>query len=124
MNYMLQGVVNGGTGADAKLSDIIAGGKTGTGIANDDHWFVGFVPQYSLAVWHGGGEKDNYSPELFRRIFEGIDLDEKINYPVSGHVVQQVYCVESGKKASAKCGKLDMGYYLDTFNPGVCDIHK
>ena len=49
---MLEGVVQGGTGTAAQLDRPVAG-KTGTSQDSADLWFVGFVPQYSTAVWVG-----------------------------------------------------------------------
>ncbi|MEM7771347.1 MAG: penicillin-binding protein 1A [Cyanobacteria bacterium P01_A01_bin.37] len=58
LNQMLQGVVNQGTGTSARL-DRPAAGKTGTTSSERDIWFVGYVPQLSVAVWVGN---DDYSP--------------------------------------------------------------
>ena len=54
INTMLQGVVQDGTGQQAKLLDRATAGKTGT---TDDRlaaWFVGYTPNMSAAVWVGG----------------------------------------------------------------------
>lgn len=48
----LQGVINQGTATSAKL-DRPAAGKTGTTSSQRDIWFVGYVPQLSVAVWAG-----------------------------------------------------------------------
>ncbi|MEW9676935.1 PBP1A family penicillin-binding protein [Lentibacillus sp. L22] len=63
---MLKTVVASGTGTQANIPGIPVAGKTGTtNIPNDikdqyglgdgvlDSWFVGYTPQYSLAVWTG-----------------------------------------------------------------------
>ncbi|HEX6702769.1 MAG TPA: transglycosylase domain-containing protein [Gaiellaceae bacterium] len=49
----LQGVVTGGTGTGAALSDREAAGKTGTAENFQDAWFCGFVPQLVTCVWVG-----------------------------------------------------------------------
>ncbi|MFP4318246.1 MAG: transglycosylase domain-containing protein [Phormidium sp.] len=54
----LQGVINQGTATSAKL-DRPAAGKTGTTSSQRDIWFVGYVPQLSVAVWAG---HDNNMP--------------------------------------------------------------
>lgn len=57
----LEGVVNGGTGKQAKLTiDQVAVGKTGTTDDSKDSWFVGFTPQLCCAFWLGE-RVDNYS---------------------------------------------------------------
>lgn len=54
----LQGVINQGTATNAKLGRPAAG-KTGTTSSERDIWFVGYVPQLSVAVWAG---HDNNMP--------------------------------------------------------------
>lgn len=51
---VLTGVVTGGTGTRAQLSDERpAAGKTGTSQGYGNAWFVGYTPQLSTAVWMG-----------------------------------------------------------------------
>ena len=52
VNFILQGVVDGGTGTGADIGRPVAG-KTGTTQANGDAWFVGYTPGLSTAVWMG-----------------------------------------------------------------------
>lgn len=54
----MQAVVTGGTGKAAYFGRPAAG-KTGTTSSERDIWFVGFVPQLSVAVWAGN---DDYTP--------------------------------------------------------------
>lgn len=58
INSALQGVINNGTARAAQLGRPAAG-KTGTTSSERDIWFVGYVPQLSVAVWMGN---DNYRP--------------------------------------------------------------
>lgn len=58
MNWMLQGVVQGGTGRNAALGRPVAG-KTGTSERDRDLWFVGYIPQLATGVWMGN---DDSSP--------------------------------------------------------------
>jgi membrane peptidoglycan carboxypeptidase len=59
LNEVLRGVVNNGTGTEAQLSDgRPVAGKTGTTSDFRDAWFVGYVPQLSVAIWIGN---DDYS---------------------------------------------------------------
>lgn len=57
VNSTLQTVVQSGTGVAAQIGRPAAG-KTGTTSSERDVWFVGYVPQLSVAVWAGN---DNYS---------------------------------------------------------------
>ncbi|MGK7891791.1 MAG: transglycosylase domain-containing protein [Leptolyngbyaceae cyanobacterium] len=58
LTEMLEGVINGGTGRRASLGRPAAG-KTGTTSSERDIWFLGYVPQMSVAVWIGN---DDYRP--------------------------------------------------------------
>lgn len=51
--YMMNQVVNHGTGTRARLKDREAAGKTGTTSAARDAWFIGFTADYVTGVWMG-----------------------------------------------------------------------
>ena len=53
MSYMLRGVIWRGTGYEAHTLPPPIAGKTGTTNAYTDAWFIGFCPEYSIAVWIG-----------------------------------------------------------------------
>jgi penicillin-binding protein 1A len=59
MSWMLQDVVNDGTGRPAQLFDRQVAGKTGTSDQARDLWFVGYIPQLVTGVWLGN---DDNSP--------------------------------------------------------------
>ncbi len=52
-NWLLQGVVQEGTGHPASALGLTAAGKTGTSNDNKDVWFVGMTPNIITAVWMG-----------------------------------------------------------------------
>ena len=56
--WMLEGVVQNGTGGPAALSDRAVAGKTGTSENVRDLWFIGYIPQVVTGVWLGND--DNY----------------------------------------------------------------
>ncbi|MDB9312433.1 penicillin-binding protein 1A [Spirulina sp. CS-785/01] len=58
LTAVLKGVINEGTATKAQIGRPAAG-KTGTTTSERDVWFVGYVPQLSVAVWIGN---DNYRP--------------------------------------------------------------
>lgn len=60
---VMQSVINGGTGKLAQIGRPAAG-KTGTTSSERDVWFVGYVPQLSVAIWIG--RDDN------RRLASGV----------------------------------------------------
>ncbi|TVQ92741.1 MAG: hypothetical protein EA397_06185 [Deltaproteobacteria bacterium] len=56
-NWLLQNVINTGTGYDAKRElGLKLGGKTGTSQDYKDTWFVGFSPDVLTATWVGFDE--------------------------------------------------------------------
>ena len=60
MLYMLQNVINGGTGGRLRYSfglQMPLGGKTGTTQNNSDTWFMGFTPDLVAGCWVGGEER-------------------------------------------------------------------
>ncbi len=56
MNFMLNKVVEEGTGKRAMLEGIRAAGKTGTTNAYRDAWFVGFTGNLVAGVWFGNDD--------------------------------------------------------------------
>jgi penicillin-binding protein 1A len=50
---LLQSVVRVGTGTRAQVPGEVIAGKTGTTEGYGDAWFVGWSPQYTVAVWVG-----------------------------------------------------------------------
>ena len=54
---ILQGVVKSGTAQRAQLGEVPVAGKTGTTENYGDAWFVGWTPQYTVAVWVGYPKK-------------------------------------------------------------------
>ncbi|MBM6592402.1 transglycosylase domain-containing protein [Microvirga pudoricolor] len=56
MNFMMNKVVEEGTGKRALLDGIKAAGKTGTTNAYRDAWFVGFTGNLVASVWYGNDD--------------------------------------------------------------------
>lgn len=90
LNQVLRGVIDGGTGKNAAIARPAAG-KTGTTSSERDVWFVGYVPQLSVAVWVGN---DNYrslgkgitgggqAAPIWRQFMEHALKDEPVeNFP-------------------------------------------
>lgn len=61
MDFMLERVINHGTGAGARRMgfDRPAAGKTGTTNQDHDAWFAGFTPNLLAVVWTGFDQKDS-----------------------------------------------------------------
>lgn len=125
MNNLLRRVANvGGTGEEAYLENAYVAGKTGTGESDDGHWFVGTVPQYSCAVWHGGHTARNASPAVFHNIMQEMSLDPNADYPWCNGVEERAYCEASGKLPSSGCTKVDIGYYPTGSKIEICREHQ
>ncbi|RUP12090.1 MAG: penicillin-binding protein, partial [Methylobacterium sp.] len=56
MNFMLNKVVEEGTGKRAQLEGVKVAGKSGTTNAYRDAWFVGYTGNYVGAVWFGNDD--------------------------------------------------------------------
>ncbi len=85
MTWMLEDVVQNGTGRRARLGRPVAG-KTGTSEERRDLWFIGYIPQLVTGVWLGN---DNSKPtagasstaaqawhNFMAQIVEGIPVEE------------------------------------------------
>ncbi|MEA1991799.1 MAG: PBP1A family penicillin-binding protein [Thermodesulfobacteriota bacterium] len=57
MVHLLRGVIQEGTGRNARALGIPAGGKTGTTDNCRDAWFIGFTPEVVATVWVGREDK-------------------------------------------------------------------
>ncbi len=85
MTWMLQGVVESGTGRRAQLGRPVAG-KTGTSEEIRDLWFIGFIPQLVTGVWLGNDDSRPTAGasstaaqawhNFMARIVEGMPVEE------------------------------------------------
>jgi penicillin-binding protein 1A len=62
VTWMLENVVNSGTGRPAQLDRGVAG-KTGTSDESRDLWFIGYIPQLVTGVWLGNDDNAPTSGE-------------------------------------------------------------
>ncbi len=84
--WMLEGVVNGGTGGAAALPDREVAGKTGTSEEARDLWFIGYIPQAVTGIWLGNDNNDPtwgssssaaYSwGEFMQKVVEGMPIEK------------------------------------------------
>lgn len=84
--YMMNQVVEDGSGKRARLADREAAGKTGTTQAARDAWFIGFTADYVAGVWMGyddntpltgvtgGGLPAAIWRETMTRVHEGLPV--------------------------------------------------
>jgi penicillin-binding protein 1A len=100
MSSMLWSVVNSGTGTAANVPGLDVVGKTGTtnfdektiaqfgypSDATNDSWFVGYTPQYTMAVWTGypqngpgnymEGSTTKISQQMFKVMMQTFGTDQ------------------------------------------------
>ncbi len=142
MNNLLANVITNGTGVNAKLSNSVAAGKTGTTDDDYDRWFVGYTPYYSCAVWYGFDYNHTINPAtgtspavpLWQAVMEQLheNLEPKDWFtPATSSVVKVSYCRDSGKLASDACrvdirgSRVLTGSYLAEDMPNeVCTMHQ
>ena len=86
--YMMNQVVDSGTGTRARLKDRPVAGKTGTTSESRDAWFIGFTADYVAGVWMGyddnkplagvtgGGLPADIWHEVMTRISEGTPVND------------------------------------------------
>jgi len=95
MSYMLQGVIERGTGAGAAdmVNDTALAGKTGTTDKYTDAWFLGFSPSLCAGVWVGnddnhplGGNEQGAIAALpiWSDFFRGVIAEEKSKAEAAG----------------------------------------
>lgn len=123
MNELLQGVVSpGGTGTDAYTEGIQIAGKTGTGDAFTDNWFVGVTPEYSCAVWHSSYNNTNLSPKVFSKIASSANIQNTL-FMTSPDVKKYIYCPDSGLLLGTSCKRAEMGFFSKDNPPQECTMH-
>ena len=123
MTEMLRGVTRaGGTGNAAQVSGIEVAGKTGTGSAFSDNWFVGVTPEYSCAVWHSNIGSQNKAAAVFSAVVENSNI-KQTRFIKSENVKKQIYCRESGMLLGKNCKNAELGYYLNNNIPDLCNLH-
>ncbi len=127
VTWMLQSVVQGGTGSRAAIDRPVAG-KTGTSERNRDLWFVGYIPQVVTGVWLGN---DDSSPtwgasstaaatwRLFMRdVVDGMDVEdfpERPNLDREGTIEAQP--VKPGRVTAAQASSSSSSSSNDDYTP-------
>ncbi len=118
MTYILEGVIQRGTGWRARVLHRPVGGKTGTTDEYTDAWFIGFSPTITAGVWVGFDVKKSLgkdetgsraaSPiwvEFMQKYFEGKPVED---FKVPPNIIFV--------KIDSYTGKLAMPFCLHTIN--------
>ncbi len=149
MTNMMEDVVtgaHGGTGTSARFNSYMGiAGKTGTTSDENDLWFVGFTPYYTLGIWDGfdynsyknldpddfGLGNGSYHTRRFATIMGPLHENLEIaGFPMPEGITQKLICTESGKLATSLCSADPRGScvryeYFDVNNVPTeyCETH-
>jgi penicillin-binding protein 1A len=113
MIYMMQAVVDGGTGSRIRNRyglNMPMGGKTGTTQNNSDGWFMGYTPSLVSGVWVGGEDRSIH----FDNIAEGqgasmalpiwaLYMKKVLNDSELGYSSSEQFDIPSSFSATAGC---------------------
>lgn len=134
MVSMLTSAVNGGTGTEARLSNMKVAGKTGTTNEKRDRWFVGFTPYYVGAVWFGYDEpaslnfSGNPAARAWKQVMEKVheNLPDKPFFQNdTDNKYSVMICADSGMHASPACKTITGRNYSSSNIPEkLCTHHS
>jgi len=88
MLYMLQAVVDGGTGSRLRYKYNLKGqmaGKTGTTNNNSDAWFMGITPTLVSGTWVGGDDRDIHFASM------AMGQGATMALPIFAYYMQRLY---------------------------------
>lgn len=140
MANMMEGNVNGGTGARVRSYYVgPAAGKTGTTQEYADAWFVGFTPRITAGVWVGfdnksvhfttsDGQGGRAAAPIWGRFMRYVYDDPNIGLPVSyfiqpDGVETDSICVETKMIATEFCPEKEAEIFNKKYLPGKCTKH-
>ncbi|MBI2213721.1 MAG: PBP1A family penicillin-binding protein [Acidobacteria bacterium] len=131
MTHMLEGVVDRGTAYKAHVVPGGVAGKTGTTNGFTDAWFIGFTPEYTIAIWLGhddpakslgGGATGGEIAlpiwlDFINRIDEAKLRGTPKEFDVAPGVVQVPMDLKTGRRGEGPCAKVVMGAFLAGTEP-------
>lgn len=132
LTHAMQAVVRRGTGYAAHTLPGVYAGKTGTTNGYTDAWFVGYSPEYTIAVWVGyddpqrslgrgatGG--DIALPiwiDTFRRMdAAGVREEPAKSFTVPAGVVSAPFDLKTGRRGRGNCGRIVEGAFISGTQP-------
>ena len=136
MIEMMMGVVLYGTGTAAYIDGVDVAGKTGTTDDSRDAWFVGFTPEYTLAVWVGNDDHSamydvfggGLPATIWRRVM-GRVVEKGISQPRFSFEASQAQrvkiCRDSGFLATVNCPKTrELQIFSGPAPKDPCPLHN
>ncbi|MCE5300682.1 MAG: PBP1A family penicillin-binding protein [Spirochaetia bacterium] len=137
MTYMLENVVNKGTGKTVRNMGFTApcAGKTGTTNDFTDAWYIGYTPDLVAGIWIGFDSKESMgkgmvggsiaAPIWAEFMQNSYNVSNK-EFPVPERIVFKKICTKSGMAATANCGAftLDAPFVDGTEPAKQCALHS
>ncbi|OGI10691.1 MAG: hypothetical protein A2Y40_04315 [Candidatus Margulisbacteria bacterium GWF2_35_9] len=130
---MMKGVVNYGTGRNAKLPRPMAG-KTGTTTDYKDAWFIGYVPQLVVATWVGNDDNTpmkkvtgGYIPAIMWKNYMKTALANipMMDFPKPRGMVGVSVCWDTGNKSNEYCPQTSIEKFWVGYEPKeYCSLHN
>ncbi|MDX1582418.1 MAG: PBP1A family penicillin-binding protein [Thermoanaerobaculia bacterium] len=133
LTHTMQAVVRRGTGYAAHTLPGVHAGKTGTTNGYTDAWFIGFSPEYTVAVWVGYDDPQRSLGrgatgaevalpiwiDTFRKMDEAGLRDEPAeSFPVPGGVVLVPFDLKTGRRGGSElCGRVVRGAFINGTQP-------
>jgi len=135
INYMMQGVIQSGSGWRARplLEYAPLGGKTGTMDGYTDAWFIGFSPSYTVGVWVGFDTKKTLgeyesgsraaSPIFVKYMTRHLEKypEEQQEYPMPAGVIKIKIDKRTGKRYGERCLYPFWEAFLEGTEPDIND---
>ena len=135
MQFMLENVINHGTGAGARTMGFRrpAAGKTGTTNDSKDAWFAGFTPNLLAVVWTGFDQKEELGltgaqaslPAWTAFMKDATAPRPALDFTAPPGIVEEKIDPTTGFKATPYCPVTMMGVYPEGMAPTeFCPYHK
>ncbi|MGK2859669.1 MAG: penicillin-binding protein 1A [Thermoanaerobaculia bacterium] len=131
ITHMLEGVVDRGTAYKAHTVPGGVAGKTGTTNGFTDAWFIGFTPEYTIAVWLGyddpakslgsGATGGEIALPIWLDFINRVDEAKLRGTPREFDVPPGVTLVpmdlQTGRRGEGPCAKVVTGAFLEGTEP-------
>lgn len=133
LTHAMEAVVRRGTGYGAHTLPGVYAGKTGTTNGYTDAWFIGFSPEYTVAVWVGyddpqrslgrGATGADVALPIWIDTFRGIDEagvreNPAESFTVPAGIVLVPFDLKTGRRGgSEQCGRVVEGAFINGTQP-------
>jgi penicillin-binding protein 1A len=136
MTYMMENVINNGTGKPIRDMGFVGpcAGKTGTTNDSTDAWFIGFTPDIVVGIWVGFDDKTPMGKNatggviaapLWAQFMMDTIGQSRQEFAVPDTIVFKKICTKSGKLATQHCPvAVDAPFIQGTEPTQQCTIHS